>query len=231
MTGAIISEYYTGNSDNRVRHFIVTGSFFFVEPDLAITVYTNLCEERSQHGIVYADDYLYFGQECNLLNDSQNGELVNCLWIQREWLKEMPEKNITEIHFERAVTRKYYKRADHPVKEGEMVIAEGYYGKNFIYPLEDENEDVEFLRFKTSKEEDVSLCRIPAEIIEVHNKDCISSDYHFIDDISVLYTNIHPLPTLLGGPILEFETNRVVGMLSHCPDDPYDKGGIRGVFI
>jgi hypothetical protein len=42
MTGAIISEYhYKAIGGTPLRRFAVTGSFFFIEPDLAITTYTN----------------------------------------------------------------------------------------------------------------------------------------------------------------------------------------------
>ena len=213
-----------------MRHFAITGSFFFIEPDVAITTYANLCEERSVLGAVYAEDYLYFGEDCNLLNDDlKSGDLINCLWLEREWLKEMPEKNITEIHFEKAVSRKFFLRAENKLQQGDTIIGEGYYGNQFISPRE--NGNLEFLQISRSQEAALSLFRAPARIDEIVKEDFITRGNFQISDIPVIYTSIHPVSTMEGGPILEMETNKVIGILSHLSDDPYSETGMRGIFL
>lgn len=231
MTGAIISEYYYKSTDGHsLKHFAITGSFFFIEPDVAITTYRNLCEKRSVLGSVYGADYLYFGEECNLLNqDFRAGDFINCLWLQREWLRENPKRNITEIHFEEAVSSKFFLRAENKIESGTSIIGEGYYGNQFIFPRE--NQNVEFLQISRSQEAAFSLFRTPAKIDEIVKGDFITTGNFEISDIPVIYTSLYPVNTMEGGPILEIETNKVIGLLSHESDDPFDNGGMRGIFL
>jgi hypothetical protein len=231
MTGAIISEYYYKSTEGTtLRHFAITGSFFFIEPDVAITTYTNLCEERSVLGSVYVEDYLYFGADCDLLNNDNNlGDLINCLWFDREWLREKPEKNITEIHFGKAVSRKFFQQSANSVHKGMAIIGEGYCGNQFIQPRE--NDNMEFLQISRLQEEAFSLFRAPAEINEIIEEECFEAGKFIISDIPIIYTSLYPVITMVGGPILEFETNKVVGILSHESEDPFEKAGMRAISL
>jgi hypothetical protein len=153
------------------------------------------------------------------------------LWLQREWLKEYPERNITEIHFEHSVSRKYFKVSKEKVSAGIVVMGEGYEGRNFLYPLEGEEENVEFLRLKPSQEEDFRFFRAPSEIIEVMEDDYVQTDIHQVENLTTIYTSIYPVPSMVGGPLINLFTDEVVGVISHESDDPYNEGGIRGVLI
>lgn len=231
MTGAIISEYYYKSTEGAtLRHFAITGSFFFIEPDVAITTYANLCEERSVLGGVYAEDYLYFGEDCNLLNiDLKSRDLIKCLWLDREWLKEKPDKNITEIHFGKAVSRSFFRQSENPIHKGIEIIGEGYNGNQFIHPRE--NNNIEFLQFSRSQEEKFSLFRAMGKIDGIVEDECFSAGKFNVSGIPIIYTSLYPVVTMAGGPILESVTNNVVGILSHESNDPYEKAGMRAILL
>lgn len=145
MTGAIVSQFYWKNEFGKYSRYFTHGSFFFIKPDLAITAYSNLAASRSKNDMIYAEDYLYFDSGLHRFDSALKlKDRIQCIRIEREMLKEFPDKNITEIHFDFQVSQNFFKVSDQKINCGSMVLCEGY---NSADPLEliEDPETIDFL--------------------------------------------------------------------------------------
>ena len=66
-------------------------------------------------------------------------------------------------------------------------------------------------------------------IIESIQQESIYSDSLNIDNIDVMYADMHFNHSMSGGPILDSKGKEVLGVLSHEPDDPFASEKFRGI--
>lgn len=228
MTGAIISQFYWRDSNNRYSRYFIGGSFFFIEPDLGITTFTSLAMARSQNDMVYAEDYFYFDTPLPLFESSvRERKGKQCIRLDREWLQEFPDKNITLINFPFPISSECFNHNGNSPDIGQLVICEGYNEADFITVQEDP-ESIDFIGVDDAQIRKFKLFRQMANI-EFVKQEQIYSDTLNIDNLDVFYTDIHYSPTMSGGPILDIKGKEVLGILSHEPDDPYASQKFRGI--
>lgn len=232
MTGAIISQFFWKSEHGRHSRFFANGSLFFIKPDLAITAYSNLALSRNNNDMVYAEDYLFFDSQIYYLDSAlklQDG--IQCLRIEREMLKEYPKQNITEIHFDRPVSREYFAiSSNKPDCSGIRVLCEGYaYSDNL--DIREDSDTIDYILLSNQDVEKIKLLRQFAWIEGIRKNDSIYSEHLAIEKTDVIYTTCFPELSMIGGPILSEDGNEVLGMLSHETDDPYSMEGLRGVTI
>lgn len=230
MTGTIITQYYGKSEFGTNMRFFSGGSFFFIEPDIAITAYVNLADTRSNPGNLYGEDYLYFDSDIKHFNsETLNKDGIQCIRVERQWLKEFPKKNITEIHFPHPVSQEFFTISKKKPGKGQHIICEGY---AYSDDLNVEMDPAEMNFFLISKREakKIKFFRQGAFIEEIHQDDCIYTDLLEIEKIDVMYTTCFPSESMIGGPILDYYNNEVIGILSHETDDPYkSQQGLMGV--
>lgn len=228
MTGAIISQFYWKDATNQYSRYFIGGSFFFIEPDLAVTTYSCLAQERSQNDMVYAEDYFYF--ESSLPHDKTSSRSVNgnhCLRLDREWLQEFPDKNITLIKFPFSVSSECFTHLGNSPDEGQFVICEGYDEVDFMNILE-EPESINFIRVDDTQARKLKLHR-QKTIIESIQQEPLYSEILKIDGLEVLNTGMYFSSSMSGGPILDIKGKEVIGILSHGPDDPFVPEKFSGI--
>ena len=228
MTGAIISQFYWKDADNRYSRYFIGGSFFFIEPNLGITTYSSLAMARSQNDMVYAEDYFYFDTQLPFFKSSvREGKGKQCIRLDRDWLKEFPDKNITLIKFPFPVISECFTQKRNSPAKGQLVICEGYGETDFI-SVHDDPESIDFIRVDDSQIRELKLFRQMANIESVEEEP-IYSDILKIDKLDVLYTDLHYSGTMSGGPILDIKGQEVLGILSHEPDNPFASQKFRGI--
>lgn len=228
MTGAIISQFYWQDANNQYSRYFIGGSFFFIEPDLGITTFSNLAMARSQNDMVYAEDYFYFDNPLPLFKSSvREGKGQQCIRLDREWLQEFPDKNITMIKFPFPVSSECFIHNGNFPENGQLVIGEGYGGTDFII-VQDDPESIDFVRVDESQIRKFKLFRQMASIESIQQEP-IYSDTLNIDNIDVIYTDMHFNHSMSGGPILDSKCKEVLGVLSHGPDDPFASEKFRGI--
>ncbi len=228
MTGAIISQFYWKDANNQFSRYFIGGSFFFIEPDLGVTTYSLLAGERSQNDMVYAEDYFYFDTPLPLFESSLhkvNGK--QCIRLDREWLQEFPDKNITLIKFPFPVSSESFTHNGNSPHEGQLLICEGYGEADFITVLDD-SESIDFIRVDETQVRKFKLFRQWASI-ETIVRETVYSDIINIDNLDVFYTDMHYSHTMSGGPIIDIKGKEVLGILSHEPDDPFHSQKFRGI--
>ncbi len=228
MTGPIISQFYWKDANNQYSRYFIGGSFFFIEPDLAITTFSNLAMARSQNDMVYAEDYFYFDNQLPLFKSSvREGKGQQCIRLDREWLQEFPDKNITLIKFPFPVSSECFTHNGNFPEEGQLIIGEGYGESDFII-VQDDPESIDFIRIDESQIRKFKLFRQMA-IVESIEQETIYSDTLNIDTLDVIYTDMHFNHSMSGGPILDSKGKEVLGVLSHEPDDPFAPEKFKGI--
>lgn len=228
MTGAIISQFYWKDANNRYSRYFISGSFFFIEPDLGITSFSNLAIARSQNDMVYAEDYFYFDTPLPLFKSSVREEKgKQCIRLDREWLQEFPDKNITLIKFPFPVSSECFTHNEHAPDAGQLVVCEGYGEADFI-TVQDDLESIDFVRVDDIQIRKFKLFRQVTNIESIEQEP-IYSDTLNIGNLDVIYTDMHFIPSMSGGPILDSKGKEVLGVLSHEPDDPYTSQKFKGI--
>ena len=228
MTGGIISQFYWKDATNRYSRYFISGSFFFIEPDLAITTYSNLSMDRSQNDMVYAEDYFYFDSRQTLFKSSvREGKGQQCIRLDREWLQEFPDKNITLIKFTFPISSECFTHMGNSPDADQLVICEGYGEADFITVQEDP-ESIDFIQVENTQIRKLKLFRQMANIESIE-KEQINSDSIKIKTLDVFNTDIHFIPSMSGGPILDTKGKEVLGILSHAHDDPYSSQKFKGI--
>jgi len=230
MTGAIISHYFWKSEQGNHARFVVNGSFFFIEPDIAITAYVALAEARSYPRRVYAEDYFYFTSEIeHFASQNKDKGGIQCIRLEREWLKEYPNRNITEIHFPQPLSSDFFTVSKKKPENGHYIICEGYDHKDFL-KIEDDPSEMNFVFISKREAAKIQLFRQGAFIEDIRTDDCIYAEMLEIEKIDVLYTTCFPNISMIGGPILDYQTHEVLGVLSHETDDAFKAHeGLRGV--
>ena len=228
MTGAIISQFYWRDSNNRYSRYFIGGSFFFIEPDLGITTFTSLAMARSQNDMVYAEDYFYFDTPLPLFKSTvREGKGKQCIRLDREWLQEFPDKNITLIKFPFPISSECFIHNRNSPDKGQLVICEGYGEADFI-SVQDDPPSIDFIRVDDNQIRKLKIFRQMASIESIEQEP-IYSDTLNIDNLDVLYTDMLYSGTMSGGPILDLKGKEVLGILSHEPDDPFASPKFRGI--
>jgi hypothetical protein len=228
MTGAIISQFYWKDANNQHSRYFIGGSFFFIEPDLAVTTYSNLALARSHNDMVYAEDYFYFDTPLTLFKSSvREGKGKQCIRLDREWLQEFPDKNITIIKFPFPVSSECFTHNRYSPNEGQLVTCEGYGEADYI-SIQDDPESIDFIRVDDNQIRKFKLFRQIGNIESIEQEP-IYSDILNIDNLDVLYTDMHYSGTMSGGPILDIKGKDVLGVLSHEPDDPFVSSKFKGI--
>ena len=228
MTGAIISQFYWKDANNQYNRYLIGGSFFFIEPDLGITTFSNLAMARSRNDMVYAEDYFYFDTTLPLFKSSvREGKGKQCIRLDREWLKEFPDKNITLIKFPFPVSSECFTNNGNSPNKGQLVICEGYGEADYI-SVQDDPESIDFIRVDDNQIRKFKLFRQMANIQSIEQEP-IYSDTLSIDNLDVIYTDMHFNHSMSGGPILDSKGKEVLGVLSHEPDDPFSSDKFRGI--
>lgn len=228
MTGAIISQFYWRDANNKYSRYFIGGSFFFIEPDLAITTFSNLAMARSRNDMVYAEDYFYFDTPLPLFKSSvREGKGKQCIRLDREWLKEFPDKNITLIKFPFPVSSECFTHNGNSPAKGQLVICEGYGEADYI-SVQDDPESIDFIRVDDNQIRKFKLFRQWASIESIY-RETVYSDIINIDNLDVFYTDMHYSHTMSGGPIIDIKGKEILGILSHEPNDPFHSQKFRGI--
>ena len=228
MTGAIISQFYWKDANNRYSRYLIGGSFFFIEPDLGVTTFSSLAMARSQNEMVYAEDYFYFDTLLPLFKSSVRAEKgKQCIRLDRQWLIEFPDKNITLIKFPFPVSSECFTHNGNSPEAGQLVVCEGYSEADFI-TVQDDPESIDFVRVDDIQIRKFKLFRQMANIESIE-QEAVYSDTINIDNLDVFYTDMHFIPSMSGGPILDIKGKEVLGILSHEPDDPFSSQKFKGI--
>ena len=189
MTGAIISQFYWKDANNQYSRYFIGGSFFFIEPDLGVTTYSNLAMARSQSDMVYAEDYFYFDTPLTFFKSSvREGKGKQCIRLDREWLQEFPDKNVTLIKFPFPVSSEYFTHNRNSPNEGQLVIFEGY-GEADHISVQDDPESIDFIRVDDNQIRKFKLFRQMGNIESIEQEP-IYSDPLNIDNLDVLYLRL-----------------------------------------
>ncbi len=228
MTGAIISQFYWKDANNQHSRYFISGSFFFIEPDLGVTIYSNLAMARSHNDMVYAEDYFYFDSQLpHFKSSGHEGKGKQCIRLDRDWLEEFPDRNITLIKFPFPVSSECFVPNRNTPDEGQLIICEGYGEADYI-PVQDDLESIDFIRVDDNQIRKFKLFRQMANIESIEVQP-IYSDTLNIDTLDVLYTDMHFSSSMSGGTILDIKGKEVLGVLSHEPDDPFASPKFRGI--
>ena len=228
MTGAIISQFYWRDANNKYSRYFIGGSFFFIEPDLGVTTYSNLAMERSHDDMVYAEDYFYFDTPLPLFESSiHKVKGKQCIRLDREWLQEFPDKNITLIKFPFPVSSECFTHNRNSPDKGQLVICEGYGEADYI-SVQDDPESIDFIRVDEAQVRKFKLFRQWASIESIY-RETVYSDIINIDNLDVFYTDMHYSHTMSGGPIIDIKGKEILGILSHEPNDPFHSQKFRGI--
>jgi hypothetical protein len=230
MTGAIISQFYWKDANNRYSRYFIGGSFFFIEPDVGITTFSNLANARSQNDMVYAEDYFYFDSQLPLFKSLDHESIGNqCIRLEREWLQEFPEKNITVIKFPFPISSECFDHNGNSPNAGQLVICEGYNETDFITVREDA-ESIEYIRVDDTQIRKFKLFRQMANINSIEHEPLFTETLN-ISKLDVFFTDMHFISSMAGGPILDIKGKEVLGILSHEPDDPFSSQKFKGIKV
>lgn len=227
MTGAIISQYYWNTEQGQFSRYFISGSFFFIEPDMAVTTYCILADKRSNPNSVYAEDYFYFDSPTQHFDlKGQKSSEKQCIRLDRDWVTEFPDKNVTLIKFPFPVSRNCFKYNINSPKKRQEVVCEGYGDLDMIQV----HNDLEF-SFITLQESQISKFKLFRQMASIESiiDETAYTDILSLDNIEVLNTDMHYHPTMEGGPILDNTCSEVLGILSHEPDDPFRPQLFKGV--
>ena len=223
MTGAIISSLYYNINEDRFHRMCVTGSFFFIDPDVAVTTWTNLCDERNKdpREMLHTEDYLFFDSKVrHFETDEKYGDGYQCILIEREWLKESKEKNITYIHLPQPVTHRFYEVSSEQARLKQWVVTEGFEYHHHLNMVNDIAYDFSVLPVKEARK--IQFFRQAGVIEAIADNDCIYTDLLQLENIRTLRTSCHNVPSMVGGPLLSREDGKVLGVISDLSDDSED---------
>ena len=158
---------------------------------------------------------------------SHSGIGRQCIRLDREWLQEFPDKNITLIKFPFPISSECFTHKGNSPDAGQLVICEGYSDTDYITVHEDP-ESINFIRVDDIQIRKFKLFRQMANIESIE-KEPVYSEILNIENLDVFYTDVHFISSMSGGPILDSKGKEVLGMLSHEPDDPFLSPKFKGI--